>query len=144
MGIAGTCSWSKRTGAYALGDEERLRWVLEAWERSPEAVPGSDPEATRQRLLRRIAQVQEQLDLSASELASMTASPLWQLKVMVDEGTRRGQGFDERHDRAAEARHHGRSQPPGRHSLGAVTALPRAVESEMEPDRSDPPRVRTE
>ena len=76
--------------AYALGDEERLRWVLEAWERSPEAVPGSDPEATRQRLLRRIAQVQEQLDLSANELASMTASPLWQLKVMVDEGTARG------------------------------------------------------
>ena len=76
--------------AYALGDEERLRWVLEAWERSPEAVPDSDPEATRQRLLRRIAQVQEQLDLSANELASMTASPLWQLKVMVDEGARRG------------------------------------------------------
>ena len=76
--------------AYALGDEERLRWVLEAWERSPEAVPGSDPEATRQRLLRRIAQIQEQLDVSASELAEMTASPLWQLKVMVDEGAARG------------------------------------------------------
>ena len=76
--------------AYALGDEERLRWVLEAWERSPEAVPGSDPEATRQRLLRRIAQIQEQLDVSASELAEMTASPLWQLKVKVDEGAARG------------------------------------------------------
>ena len=24
--------------AYALGDEDRLRWVLQAWERSPEAV----------------------------------------------------------------------------------------------------------
>jgi len=76
--------------AYALGDEERLRWVLEAWERSPEAVPGSDPEATRQRLLRRIAEIQEQLDVSASELAEMTASPLWQLKVKVDEGAARG------------------------------------------------------
>jgi hypothetical protein len=76
--------------AYALGDEERLRRVLEAWESSPEAVPGSDPEATRQRLLRRIAQIQEQLDVSASELAEMTASPLWQLKVLVDEGAARG------------------------------------------------------
>ena len=76
--------------AYALGDEERLRRVLEAWESSPEAVPGSHPEATRQRLLRRIAQIQEQLDVSASELAEMTASPLWQLKVLVDEGAARG------------------------------------------------------
>src|SRR5690349_793901 len=76
--------------AYALGDEERLRWVLEAWERSPETVRGSDLEATRQRLLRRIAQVEEQLELSDQELASMTASPLWQLKVMVDQASARG------------------------------------------------------
>ena len=33
---------------------------------------------------------EEQLDLSTSELAAMTASPLWQLKVMVDEGAARG------------------------------------------------------
>ena len=79
--------------AYALGDEQRLRWVLEAWESSPEAVPGSDPEATRQRLLRRIAQIQEQLDVSASELAEMTASPLWQLKILVDEGAARGKNL---------------------------------------------------
>jgi hypothetical protein len=76
--------------AYAQGDEERLRWVLEAWERSPEAVRGSDPEATRQRLLRRIAQVEEQLDAYANELASITASPLGQLKAMVDEASARG------------------------------------------------------
>ena len=76
--------------AYALGDEERLRWVLEAWERSPEAVRGSDPEAIRQRLLRRIAQVEEQLEIYADEQASIAASPLSQLKVMVDEAAARG------------------------------------------------------
>ena len=76
--------------AYALGDEERLRSILETWERSPEAVRGSDPEATRQRLLRRIAQVEEQLEVSAGELASMAESPLWQLKVMVDDASARG------------------------------------------------------
>jgi hypothetical protein len=76
--------------AYALGDEQRLRWVLDAWERSPEAVQGSDPEATRQRLIRRRAQIDEQLELYAAELTSLKASPLWQLKVMVDEAAGRG------------------------------------------------------
>ena len=33
----------------ALGDEERLRSILQAWEGGPEAVQGSDPEAARQR-----------------------------------------------------------------------------------------------
>jgi hypothetical protein len=76
--------------AYALGDEQRLRWVLDAWERSPEAVRGSDGDAMRQRLLRRMAQVEEQLEAYAAELASLQASPLWQLKVMVDEASARG------------------------------------------------------
>ena len=48
--------------AYALGDEERLRSILHAWERSPEAVQGSDGEATRLRLERRIAQIEQQLE----------------------------------------------------------------------------------
>lgn len=30
----------------ALGDEEPLRSILEAWERSPEAIEGTDAEAT--------------------------------------------------------------------------------------------------
>jgi hypothetical protein len=76
--------------AYAVGDEERLRWILAAWERSPEAVQGTDPEAARQRLVRRIAQIQEQLDLYASDLAAMQDSPLWKLKAMVDEASARG------------------------------------------------------
>lgn len=76
--------------AYAMGDEEQLRWVLEAWERSPEAVPGSDPEAMRLRLLRRVAQIEEQLGLLASELADLTDSPVWKLKAMVDAAAARG------------------------------------------------------
>ena len=70
--------------AYEMGDEERLRWILEAWEKSPEAVQGSDPEATRLRLVRRIAQIEEQLDVCAGDLAAMQESPLWKLKAMVD------------------------------------------------------------
>ena len=76
--------------AYALGDEERLRGVLQAWENSPEAVEGSDPEAARARLVRRIAQIEAQLDAAARELAALQDSPLGKLKVMVDEAAARG------------------------------------------------------
>jgi len=76
--------------AYAIGDEERLRRILAAWENSPESVQGSDPEAARLRLARRISQMEEQLDLYTRELDELKASPLWQLKSMVDEAARRG------------------------------------------------------
>jgi hypothetical protein len=78
--------------AYALGDEDRLRWILQAWETSPEAVQDSDPDAARLRLLRRISQIEDELDLCARELAALQESPLWKLKVMVDEAA--GQGKD--------------------------------------------------
>lgn len=76
--------------AYALGDEERLRSILDTWQNSPESVHGSDPEADRLRLVRRIAQMEEQLALLARELTAMNASPLGQLKRMVDVAAARG------------------------------------------------------
>ena len=81
--------------AYALGDEERLRRILEAWENSPEAVQGSDLEAERLRLVRRIAEIEEQLNAYASDMAAMKESPLWQLKAMVDEAAARGKDLVE-------------------------------------------------
>jgi hypothetical protein len=76
--------------AYALGDEERLRWILQAWENSPEAVQDGDPDAARLRLLRRIGQLDEELASCARELSELHESPLWKLKVMVDEAAARG------------------------------------------------------
>ena len=76
--------------AYALGDEARLRSILEAWERSPEAVQGSDPEATRLRLVRRVEEAEAQLEVYARELAAMQETPLWKLKPMVDVAAARG------------------------------------------------------
>jgi hypothetical protein len=76
--------------AYALGDEEQLRIILQSWERSPEAVLGSDPEAIRLRMVRRIAQIEEQLDTIAEDLAVLNDSPLGKLKTMVDEAAARG------------------------------------------------------
>lgn len=76
--------------AYALGDEERLRWILQAWESSPEAVQGTDLEAARLRLVRRIAQIEEQLGAHAEHLAALQDSSLGKLKAMVDEAAARG------------------------------------------------------
>jgi hypothetical protein len=76
--------------AYALGDEEQLRVILQAWERSPEAVLGSDPEAMRLRLVRRIAQIEDQLETIAQDLAALKDSPLGKLKTMVDEAAAAG------------------------------------------------------
>lgn len=76
--------------AYALGDEEQLRSILEAWQRSPEAVQGADEAAIRQRLLRRIAQLEEHLEMIARDRAALQESPMWQLKAMVDEEAAKG------------------------------------------------------
>jgi len=76
--------------AYAQGDEERLRSILQAWQNSPEAVRGDDPDAARQRLIRRIAQFEDQVRACDRELAELQVLPLWQLKTMVDEAAARG------------------------------------------------------
>lgn len=76
--------------AYAIGDEERLRWILQAWERSPEAVQGDDADATKLRLERRIAQIEEHLQMLNGELAELQDSSLWKLKAMVDESAAKG------------------------------------------------------
>lgn len=76
--------------AYSMGDEERLRWILQSWERSPEAVLGSDAEATRLRLVRRAAQIEEELAACDGDLAELRESPMFQLKTMVDDAAARG------------------------------------------------------
>ena len=81
--------------AYAIGDEERLRSILESWEKSPEAVQGSDAEATRQRLIRRIGQVEEEIARLEGELKEIHGSPLWKLKQMVDEAAESGKDLIE-------------------------------------------------
>ena len=76
--------------AYALGDEERLRWILQSWERTSEIVRDDDPEATRTRLIRRIAELEEHLTVLVRELDTLKDSPMWKLKAMVDEAAGNG------------------------------------------------------
>ena len=76
--------------AYASGDEERLRSILQAWANSPEAVQGDDLEAMRERLVRRIAQIETEMNVQAAEHAALRDSALWKLKAMVDDAAARG------------------------------------------------------
>jgi hypothetical protein len=76
--------------AYALGDEERLRWILQSWTSRPEAVQGSDPESTRVRLERRVAQLEEQIVLADRDIEALQQAPMWKLKAMVDEAAGNG------------------------------------------------------
>ena len=76
--------------AYALGDEEQLRFILAAWETSPDALQDSDAEAMRLRLVRRIALIEEQLELLARDLTALKDSPPGKLKAMVDEAAANG------------------------------------------------------
>ena len=71
-------------------DEEQLRGILLLWERSPEAIQGTDAEANRLRLERRIAQIEEQMELLAGVQAELKESPMWQLKQMVDDEAAKG------------------------------------------------------
>ena len=76
--------------AYALGDEQQLRAILRAWEKSPEAVQGVDEDAMRLRMLRRIAQIESDLADLAHETARLQSTSLWQLKTMVDGAAAQG------------------------------------------------------
>jgi len=81
--------------AYELGDEQQLRLILAAWERSPDAVQGADLDAMRERLIRRISQVENQLSALSIDLATMKESALWKLKAMVDEEAANGKDLIE-------------------------------------------------
>jgi hypothetical protein len=76
--------------AYALGDEERLRSILETWESNLEAVPGNEPDAIHAHLVRRNAAIEDRLAVIAGELAELKETAIWKLKAMVDDEAARG------------------------------------------------------
>lgn len=78
--------------AYAERDEDRLRLILHAWERSPDSVLGDDPEADELRVSRRIAQTGDRLLAVDAELADLRSSAIAQLQRKIDDA--RAQGWD--------------------------------------------------
>lgn len=71
--------------AYAERDEDRLRLILHAWRRSPESVIGDDPEADRQRVERRAAEIDERLVAIEAEFADLRRSAIFRLKGKIDD-----------------------------------------------------------
>jgi hypothetical protein len=57
---------------------------------SADAVQGSDAEAMRLRLVRRVAEIERQLEVLARDLEAVKASAAWKLKAMVDEAAAKG------------------------------------------------------
>jgi hypothetical protein len=78
--------------AYAERDEDRLRLILHAWQRSPDAVLGDDPEANSQRIDRRIVEVDDRLIAIETEFADLRTSAICRLKGKIDSA--REQGWD--------------------------------------------------
>lgn len=76
--------------AYSLGDEDRLRRILESWQRNPDAIREGDDESSKIRLLRRIEELEEQIAAVTQDLEATKDTPMWKLKTMVDEASARG------------------------------------------------------
>jgi hypothetical protein len=75
--------------AYAEQDEDRLRLILAAWERSPDAVL-VDADADEERMARRIGAIEIRLLQIDSELGDLGRSAISRLKTKVDEARRQG------------------------------------------------------
>ncbi len=78
--------------AYAERDEDRLRLILRAWERSSDAVVGDDPEAQALRLKRRTEELDDHLAQIEAEFADLRQSAIGRLHRRIDET--RAQGWD--------------------------------------------------
>jgi hypothetical protein len=76
--------------AYAQGDIERMQDILEAWEKSPEAVPGENLEAEMERLERTIEQIQKKLESVESDMNRLRNSSLYRLMLRAREASRQG------------------------------------------------------
>jgi hypothetical protein len=78
--------------AYAERDADRLRLILRAWERSPEAIVDGEPDAPRRRAARRIAELEERLAAVDAEWADLRRSAIYQLKTRIERT--RAEGWD--------------------------------------------------
>jgi hypothetical protein len=76
--------------AYAEQDEDRLRLILAAWERSPDSLLGLEVEADDERIARRIAAIETRLLQIDSELGDLARSAISQLKQKMDDARRQG------------------------------------------------------
>lgn len=76
--------------AYAQGDEEGLRELLQDWESHAEAVAGDSPDLELRRVCRMIDQARRRLDAIAAELLTLERSDLCLLYRRLDRARRVG------------------------------------------------------
>jgi hypothetical protein len=77
--------------AYAEGDEDKLRAVLEEFESDPDAVVGDDVGAELVRTIRRISIVNGRIRDIGVEIGELEVSQTYRLKITVEEGNRKGE-----------------------------------------------------
>jgi hypothetical protein len=78
--------------AYADRDADRLRLILQTWERSPEAIEDDEPDAVRRRAVRRVAELEDRLAALNAEWAELRRSAIYQLKSKIERT--RAEGWD--------------------------------------------------
>ena len=78
--------------AYAERDEDRLRLLLRAWERHPDASLDRHPDSDRGHARRRVAEIEERLLAIDGEFADLRTSAIGRLKTKIDDA--RAQGWD--------------------------------------------------
>lgn len=81
---------AEANAAYELGDESKLKKILQEYECSPESVTGEGAGAELVRVIRRISQAKSRLAEIEAELQELLRSDLYQLKQRVDEAGQHG------------------------------------------------------
>jgi hypothetical protein len=76
--------------AYAEGNEDELRKILDDWQSSPESVDGEGTAAELVRTIRKIHQVEQRLANISTEIQRLTSSELYDLKRQVEGAHERG------------------------------------------------------
>jgi len=76
--------------AYAAGDEERLRSLINEWERSPDAVFGEGTGAELIRIIRQIAVAINRIDAIGKEIENLKKSELYILKTKIEKSQNEG------------------------------------------------------
>jgi hypothetical protein len=77
--------------AYENGDELLLQAILDEWKCSPEAIVGDGVGAELVRVIRKISQTRNRLNLVQQEISIMKKSDLFALKLRVEEAESSGE-----------------------------------------------------
>jgi len=83
-------SMAEANVAFEAGDTQRLEQILREWESSPDSVKGEGTAAELVRVIRKIAQARERLQVIEAKIADLQKSELWELKNKADEAETAG------------------------------------------------------